>query len=80
MSLRMMGLPNLTFRIGARGVEIAQADGTQIEGGLAVGQQAFANQFGLAVRIDRGQRMILADRQFLRCAVDRRRTREDQIG
>jgi hypothetical protein len=69
--LGLVALAEASRRIGAGGVEIAQADRAQAVPGVRGIEHALDGELGGAVGIDRQQGMRLVDRHGLRLAVDR---------
>ncbi|AEM40253.1 hypothetical protein KVU_0414 [Ketogulonicigenium vulgare WSH-001] len=73
-------LANRATRVGADGVEIAQEDRSAPRRRLGPGrQQLFGREFGLAVDIGRGQRVVFGHRQELRLAINRGRGGEHDL-
>ncbi len=73
VGFRLVHLADPGGRVGAAGVEIAQADrGHSVRRGI-VAQSLLDHQLGAAIRIDRGLRGRLGDRLALGHAVDGRR-------
>ena len=72
-------LPGPALGIGARDVEVAQHDGTQLIGAARILQHPFHHQLGAAVGRHGLQRPVLGDVAGVGLAVDGRRRGEDEL-
>ncbi len=80
MNFGVVILPELTVRVGARGVEVPQRDPAHTMGALEVRERTLDRELRLAVAVDRLLRMRFCDRRLDRLAVGRAGRRKDEEG
>ena len=79
MGFRFVLLADLAVRVGARGIEIAQADILNAMRGGEIMDPPLRRPLCLAIDIDRIARMALVNRSIFRRAIDRGGGGEDQL-